>query len=202
MTTLKQLLIGTGNPGKASMLHNLLQGCPSLQLKALKDYPVKMPEETGETFEENALLKAQHCAEQTRLPCIGDDSGLVIPALGGIPGLRSARWFDDFESPSALFSHLEKELQGKDHRAYFHCALAFSWPEENVYFTVTGKAYGTLVFPPRGTSGFGYMSIFVPDEDPEGRTYAQLPEGKIIGYHRAIAGQHLIDQLAPYFPRS
>jgi XTP/dITP diphosphohydrolase len=151
MTTLKQLLIGTGNPGKASMLQNLLKGYPALQLKTLKDYPpIEEPEETGTTFEENALLKAQYYAEETNLPCIGDDSGLVIPALGGIPGLRSKGWFDDFESPKALFTHMEKELQGKDHRAYFHCALAFSWPEESISFTVTGKAYGTLVFPPAG----------------------------------------------------
>ncbi|MCP4923859.1 MAG: non-canonical purine NTP pyrophosphatase [bacterium] len=202
MATLTQLLIGTGNPGKAEMLQNLLQDDTSLSLKTLKDFPVEMPEETGTTFEENALLKAQSCAEQTELPCIGDDSGLVIPALGGIPGLRSARWFDEFESPAALFSHMESELKDKDHRAYFHCALAFSWPQEGVSFTVTGKAYGTLVFPPRGSAGFGYMSVFVPDEDPQGRTYAQLTAGKIIGHHRAIAGKQLVDKLIPYLPKS
>lgn len=202
MTTLKTLLIGTGNPGKAAMLQTLFQQNASLSLKTLKDFPIEMPEETGVTFEENALLKAQFCAEQTGFPCVGDDSGLVIPALGGIPGLRSARWFDEFESPAALFSHMESELKNKDHRAYFHCALAFSWPEEKISFTVTGKAHGTLVFPPRGEAGFGYMSIFVPDEDPQGRTYAQLPEGSIIGHHRAIAGKQLLDQLTPYLLQS
>jgi XTP/dITP diphosphohydrolase len=121
------------------------------------------PEETGTTFEANAQLKAVAAANASGLPALADDSGLAVAALGGAPGIYSARWAGPQKDFAAAMQRIERELAGKpDRRAAFVAVLALAWPDGAVEI-FCGEVQGTLVFPPRGTHGFGYDPIFVPE---------------------------------------
>ena len=152
------------------------------------------PEETGDTFEANALLKAQAASSGSGLMALSDDSGLEIEALGGDPGIRSARW----AGPEKDFSHAMERVHAAleatgdaSTRANFTCALALADPngEEAVF---TGRVFGSIHWPPRGTKGFGYDPIFVPDGYEE--TFGEMdPSLKNALSHRIRAFEQLIE---------
>jgi XTP/dITP diphosphohydrolase len=156
-----RLVVASHNPGKVAEIEELLApfGIATVGAAALG---LAEPEETGRTFEENAALKARIAAEASGLVALADDSGLVVPALGGAPGVYSARWAGPGKDFAAAMARVERELADGDRRAYFVAVLALACPDgEEALFR--GEAHGHLEFPPRGTRGFGYDPIFVPD---------------------------------------
>jgi XTP/dITP diphosphohydrolase len=160
-----RLVAATHNSGKLRELHELLApyGVDLVSAGAL-DLPE--PEETGDSFVANATLKATAAATASGLPALADDSGICVEALGGAPGIYSARWAGESKDFSAAMQRVERELIGKaaarPWRAYFISALALAWPDDHLEL-FEGRVDGRLVFPPRGANGFGYDPIFVPD---------------------------------------
>ena len=120
------------------------------------------PEETGATFEANAELKARAAAQACGMAALADDSGLVVPALGGAPGIYSARWAGPDKDFRVALERVQRELGPNDRRAHFVAVLALAWPDGETA-TWRGEAHGRLIWPPRGEHGFGYDPIFVPD---------------------------------------
>jgi len=181
----QRLVIATHNPGKLAEISQLLQpyGIDTVGASALG---LIEPAETGSTFEENAALKAKVAARASGLPALADDSGLVVPALGGKPGIQSARWAGAAKDFAAAMNRVERLLGGlKDRRAFFVAVLALAWPDGRVE-SFRGEAHGRLVFPPRGSRGFGYDPIFLPDGGKE--TFGEMqPEAKHAISHRAKA---------------
>src|SRR5207245_5919170 len=156
-----RLVIATHNPGKFREIADLVGpfGINALSAGALG---LPEPEETGATFEANAALKAHAAAGGAGLPALADDSGLVVPALGGNPGVYSARWAGPEKDFVVAMHRVEDALAGKpDRRASFVAVLALAWPDGHLE-SFRGEVRGTLVWPPRGTSGFGYGPIFLP----------------------------------------
>jgi len=149
------------------------------------------PEETGATFVENAVIKAEAAARAARLPALADDSGLVVNALGGRPGIHSARWAGPERDFSAAMARVEAALAGQaDRTAHFVAALALAWPDGHVE-TVEGTVDGSLVWPPRGDKGFGYDPMFLAN----GRslTFGEMePAAKHAISHRADAFRKLV----------
>ncbi len=185
-----RLVIASHNPGKVREIAELLEPCGVAVLSA-GEAGVPEPEETGESFAENAALKALNAARESGLPALADDSGLSVRALGGQPGIYSARWAGP-EKDFALAMRKVHEALGDsdDRRAAFVCALCLAWPDGHTE-TFEGRVEGTLVWPPRGTRGFGYDPIFVP----EGRdiTFGEMdPAEKHRISHRAHAFEKLV----------
>jgi XTP/dITP diphosphohydrolase len=156
----ERLAIATHNPGKLVEMRDLLAPF-GLATAGAAELGVPEPDETGHTFAENAILKARAVSSASGLPALADDSGLVVPALAGAPGIYSARWAGPTRDFAAAMRRVERELQGKDRAASFVAALALAWPDGHVE-CFPGQVSGTLVFPPRGERGFGYDPIFVP----------------------------------------
>ena len=185
-----RLAIATHNPGKLVEIAELLRpyGVETVGAAALG---LLEPEETGTTFDANARLKAVAAAGAGGLPALADDSGLVVAALGGAPGIFSARWAGPKKDFAAAMQRIERELAGKpDRRAMFVAALALAWPDGAVQI-FRGEVLGTLVFPPRGTRGFGYDPIFVPDGGHQ--TFGEMaPAAKHAISHRARAFAKLV----------
>ena len=162
-----QLVIATHNPGKLAEMRELLapHGIEAISAGELR---LREPEETGASFRANAALKAVAAAKAARLPAFADDSGLVVDALDGAPGILSARWAGPQKDFNAAMARIERLLQERgaitpDKRgAHFVSALCVAWPDDHVE-EVEARADGTLVWPPRGTAGFGYDPMFVPD---------------------------------------
>jgi XTP/dITP diphosphohydrolase len=166
------LVVATGNPGKLVELRELV-GDLDLELRALADLGLPSPEETGATFAENAELKARVAAVAAKAWALGDDSGLCVDALGGGPGLHSARYAATDEERRA---RLLRELAGvppERRGAHFFCAAALCAPDGRI-FRAEGRVDGSIATAPRGTNGFGYDPLFLPVETP-GRTLAELP---------------------------
>ncbi len=160
-------MIATHNPGKLDEMRDLLSSYGIAALSA-GELGLPEPEETGTTFRDNARIKAQAAANGAQMPALADDSGLVVAALGGAPGIHSARWAGqarDFLLPMRRVQH-ELEAAGAKNperrRAYFISALCVAWPDRHVE-EFEGRIDGTLVWPPRGDKGFGYDPIFQPD---------------------------------------
>jgi XTP/dITP diphosphohydrolase len=188
-----KLLIASHNQGKIREIASLLG---PLQIITTSSDALNLgePEETGSTFMENAKLKADAGMNATGLPCLADDSGLVIPALDGQPGIYSARWAQTPEGTrdfTYAINRVNQEMADKiDLSAYFVCALSLVWPD-GFDVTLEAKAYGHLTFPPRGNKGFGYDPIFIPEG--HSITYAEMaPELKQRISHRAIAIQKMM----------
>ena len=185
-----RLAIATHNPGKLIEIADLLRpyGVAVVGAAALG---LPEPEETGATFEANAQLKALAAARASGLPALADDSGLAVAALGGAPGIYSARWAGPDKDFAVAMRHVERALAGKpDRRAAFVAALALAWPDGDVA-TFRGEVHGTLVFPPRGTNGFGYDPIFVPEGGRQ--TFGEMePVAKHEISHRARAFAKLV----------
>lgn len=184
-----RLVIATHNRGKLAEMAALLApyGIDAMSAGALG---LPEPEETGSSFEANAELKARAAAAASGLPAFADDSGLVVPALGGAPGIYSARWAGPERDFARAMAEVESRLAGSaDRRACFVAVLALAWPDGQVEL-FRGEVHGTLVFPPRGGRGFGYDPIFVPDGGSE--TFGEMdPAAKHAISHRAVAFRKL-----------
>lgn len=153
------LVIASHNRGKVREIADLL-GAHVARLPSADELGLAEPEETETSFAGNAALKARAAAAGSNLPALADDSGLVVPALGGAPGIYSARWAGPDRDFGAAMRRVEDELEKKDPAAHFVCALALGWPDGHVE-VVEGRVDGRLVFPPRGDRGFGYDPIFI-----------------------------------------
>lgn len=182
-----RLVVATHNPGKARELAAILEN--RFELVTAGDLGLPEPEETETTFVGNALLKARAAARGSGLIALADDSGLSVSALGGAPGVLSARWAGPGKDFGVAMDRVETELKaagGADARAFFTCALAVAWPDEGPALVVEGRLDGRLVFPRRGDRGFGYDPIFVPEGGRE--TFGEMdPEAKDAMSHRALA---------------
>jgi len=190
MTDRKLLVVATGNPGKLKEMQVYLQDLGwELQLK-----PEELEiEETGETFIANACLKASEVAKATGKWSIADDSGLMVDALNGQPGIYSARYG---KTDADRISRLLKELGSEQNReAQFVCAIAIARPDGTIALQVEGICRGEILHTPRGTGGFGYDPIFyVPAQQ---QTFAEMtPDIKRAQSHRGRAFQALIPQMA------
>ena len=180
-----KLVIASHNAGKVREIADLLDG-RAISVVSAADLALPEPDETGETFTDNAKLKAQAAAEASGLPALADDSGLCVVALDGAPGIYSARW----AGPNRDFGHAMERIKvalddNPDREAYFVCVLALAWPDGHCE-TFEGRVYGALTFPPRGDKGFGYDPIFEPVG--EARTFAEMdPVEKHQMSHRAQA---------------
>jgi len=183
-------VIATHNKGKLAEIQDLLRPF-GIEVVGADDLGLPEPEETGDSFEANAILKARAAAEASGFPALADDSGLVVPALGGDPGIYSARWAGPALDFSLAMRAVEDRLSGKpDRRAHFVAALALAWPDGGVE-VFRGEAHGTLVWPPRGSKGFGYDPMFQPTGDS--RTFGEIePEEKHRISHRADAFRKLV----------
>ena len=188
----KTLVIASHNAGKVAEINEMVT---PLGIRAISagEANVPEPEETGSTFEENAVLKAKHCMEVTGLPSLADDSGLVVPAIGGAPGIYSARWAGADKNFNIAFERIRRELGDKPASAYFICVLALCMPDGHTV-TFEGRIDGALTFPPRGSKGFGYDPIFIADG--YGITFGEMePDIKNSISHRARAFARLLEYL-------
>lgn len=162
---MKQLVIASHNAGKVREIGALLAPL-GFAVQSAGDLNISEPEETGTTFIANAQLKAHHSAQAAGIPALSDDSGLVIPVIGGAPGIYSARWAGENKDFSVAFARIQDELAKASTTepvpAYFVCALCLALPEGKA-FDFEGQVHGTLTFPPRGDKGFGYDPIFIPN---------------------------------------
>ncbi|HEX8719979.1 MAG TPA: RdgB/HAM1 family non-canonical purine NTP pyrophosphatase [Pyrinomonadaceae bacterium] len=172
-----ELLVATNNAGKVRELSRLLAGLP-LRLRLLSEFPeVPEAEETGTTFAENATLKALHYSSRTGLPALSDDSGLSADALGGAPGVYSARYAGRHATYAERMARLLDELEaagGDDRRARFVCVIAVADPSAGTLETFEGVCEGRIARAPRGAGGFGYDPLFIPEGHE--RTFGELPE--------------------------
>ena len=167
-----RLVAATHNPGKARELAALLEGRFEVVTAAVLG--LAEPEETEQTFEGNALVKARAAARASGLVALADDSGLSVAALGGAPGIYSARWAGpdrDFAHAIALVEQRLAESESDDPAAWFTSALAVAWPDGPAV-VVEGRVDGRLTFPPRGDQGFGYDPIFLPEGHE--RTFGEM----------------------------
>lgn len=181
-----RIVVATHNPGKARELAEILEN--RFELVTAGQLGLAEPEETETTFEGNALLKARAAARASGLVALADDSGLSVTALGGAPGIFSARWAGETKDFSIAMTRIEAELAALgsgDCSAWFTCALAVAWPDGPAV-VVEGRLDGDLTFPPRGDRGFGYDPIFVPKGRTE--TFGEMdPLMKDAMSHRALA---------------
>jgi len=167
----QKLVIASHNKGKVLEIRELLSPL-GFSVSSAAEYDLADPEETEDTFEGNALLKARFVQSATHLAALADDSGLVIPALGGDPGVYSARWAENGDFKCAMEKVQSRLLPDMDHSAYFVCVLAFL-DVDRTEATFKGTCHGRVQFPQKGTFGFGYCPIFVPDG--ETRTFGEMP---------------------------
>jgi XTP/dITP diphosphohydrolase len=162
-----KLVIATHNPGKLAEMRELLAP-HGVEAVSARELGLGEPEESGKTFEANARIKAIAAAQAAELPAFADDSGLVVDALDGAPGIYSARWAGpnkDFDDAMARIERLLQErgaIRSDRRGAHFVSALCVAWPDHHLE-EVEARADGTLVWPPRGTAGFGYDPMFMPD---------------------------------------
>ena len=186
-----EIVLASHNAGKLREIGELLApvGVTALLAAALR---LPEPDETADSFAGNALLKARAAAEAAGRPALADDSGLAVRALGGEPGIRSARWAGPGRDFAVAMERVHRALgDTADRRAAFVCALAVARPDgsEAVF---EGTVSGHLTWPPRGDRGFGYDPIFVPDG--HALTFAEMaPEAKHAMSHRADAFNKLLD---------
>ena len=165
MKRFSTLVVASHNAGKAREIEVLLSPL-HIAVRSAAELQLPEPEETGTSFEANAELKAIAAAKTAQLPALADDSGLVVPALGGAPGIYSARWAGEKKDFFLAIARVEQELRAKGIEpngtaAYFVCVLSLAEPDGSI-ITVRGEAHGRLTFPARGNKGFGYDPIFIP----------------------------------------
>jgi XTP/dITP diphosphohydrolase len=185
-----RLVIASHNPGKVQEISALLAPF-SIRAVAAASLGIPEPEETGDSFEANAALKARAAAEASGLPALSDDSGLVVPALGGAPGIYSARWAGENKDFAVAMERVYRELGDGDRSASFVAVLALALPDGDTEL-FRGEVQGTLTWPPRGDRGFGYDPIFVPLGRSE--TFGNMdPAEKHRISHRARAFTKLVE---------
>lgn len=185
-----RLVVASHNPGKLREIADLV-GPYGLDVVSAGELNLPEPEETETTFAGNARLKAVAAAAGSGLPALSDDSGLEVAALEGQPGVYSARWAGSAKDFSAAMKRVADELDAAGAwrepgpRANFTCALCLAWPDGEAHI-FEGKVFGRLVWPPRGTRGFGYDPMFLPDG--EALTFGEMdPAKKHAISHRARA---------------
>ena len=186
-----RLVIASHNPGKIVEIAALVApfGIDAVSAESLR---LQEPEETGDTFEANAELKAKAAAAASALPALADDSGLVIPALGGAPGIYSARWAGPGKDFRVAMERVHRELGDKNRDAMFVAVLALAWPDGRTEL-FRGEVAGSLIWPPRGERGFGYDPMFIPLGGT--LTFGELdPEEKHQISHRARAFAKLVER--------
>jgi XTP/dITP diphosphohydrolase len=192
-----RLVIATHNPGKLAEMRELLAPY-GIEAISAGELGLAEPEETGMTFRDNARIKAEAATKASGLPAFADDSGLAVDALGGAPGIYSARWAGPDKNFSHAMQSIEQKLSERSataperRRAQFVSALCVAWPDGHLE-DFEGRVDGTLVWPPRGDKGFGYDPMFLPDG--HARTFGEMdslekhglpPRGKGLS-HRARA---------------
>ena len=171
-----KLVIATHNPGKLAEMRELLAPY-GVEAVSAGDLSLDEPDETGDSFRANAQIKAAAAAKASQLPAFADDSGLAVEALDGAPGIFSARWAGPNKDFAAAMAQIERLLQERgattpaQRRAYFVSALCVAWPDGHLE-EVEARVEGTLVWPPRGTAGFGYDPAFLPDGHT--RTFGEM----------------------------
>jgi len=189
-----KLVVASHNAGKVREIADLLASF-ALEVVSAGELGLDEPEETGRTFAANAALKAMAAARAAGLPALADDSGLVVPALDGAPGIHSARWAEvegrrDFTHAMGRVHEALAQQSAGPWRAHFTCALCLAWPDGKTV-AVEGRIEGRLVWPPRGTRGFGYDPMFEPAGHAQ--TFGELdPVVKHAISHRADAFKKLI----------
>ena len=185
-----RLVIASHNPGKVREIAELLAPF-DVSVVSAGELGLPEPEETGTTFTENAVLKARAAAEGAQLPALADDSGLAVTALGGDPGIYSARWAGPDKDFGLAMKKVEEGLAGKsDRSAYFVCALALAWPDGGLE-CFEGEVHGTLTWPKRGDRGFGYDPMF--QANGYDITFGEMdPAEKHAISHRAAAFKRLV----------
>ena len=193
-----RLVIATHNPGKLREMRELLTPY-GIDAVSAADLGLVEPVENGTTFQENARIKASAAAKASGLPAFADDSGLTVDALGGDPGIYSARWAGHEKDFRRAMQIVEDKLRERGARApsqrtaHFVSALCLAWSDGHVE-EFEGTVDGTLVWPPRGDKGFGYDPMFVPEG--EGRTFGEMThEEKLPMTHRARAFEKLLAAL-------
>ena len=171
-----KLVIATHNPGKLAEMRELLAP-HGVEAISAGELGLGEPDETGDTFWANARIKAIAAAESAQLPAFADDSGLAVDALDGAPGIYSARWAGPTKDFAVAMTRIERLLQERgatipsQRKAHFVSALCVAWPDGHLE-EVEARADGILVWPPRGTAGFGYDPMFMPDEHT--RTFGEM----------------------------
>ncbi len=205
--TAPRLVFATGNAHKIeelrAILAPLLPGLPEGAIARMSDFDVAEPVEDGATFEENAFIKARALCEATGVASVADDSGLCVDLMGGAPGILSARWCghhgDDAANLDLLLAQLD-DIPDRLRGAAFVSAAALVTPEGEEFVEI-GRVHGTLVHERRGTNGFGYDPVFVPDG--HSRTTAEMsPEEKNALSHRGIAFRALAPALVDVLSRA
>ncbi|HEY2810159.1 MAG TPA: RdgB/HAM1 family non-canonical purine NTP pyrophosphatase [Rhabdochlamydiaceae bacterium] len=191
-----KLIIASRNVHKIREFRAMLKALPQLDLLSLIDFPqYTPPPEAGATFKENAVLKAEHAAKTLHHYAIADDSGLVVPALGGAPGVISRRYAGeratDKENRQKLLSEM-RDLHEGERQAYFECWIALSSPQ-GLEKCVQGIAEGEIIDREKGRLGFGYDSLFIKHE--YGKTFAELEEEV---KNRISHRRKALDKLLPY----
>jgi XTP/dITP diphosphohydrolase len=163
-----RLVIATHNPGKHREIAALIEPL-GIECVSAEELGLPEPEEIGNTFVDNADLKAREAADLSGIPALADDSGLSVDALHGRPGIFSARWAEDEEGNRnwlRAIEHVWRKIEAAgpeaSRDAHFACALSLAWPNDGQVESFEGRADGTIVWPPRGDKGFGYDPIFVP----------------------------------------
>jgi XTP/dITP diphosphohydrolase len=192
-----RLVIATHNPGKLAEMRDLLAPY-GIDATSAGELGLKEPDETGMTFGDNARIKAEAAAKVTEMPAFADDSGLVVDALGGAPGIHSARWAGPDKNFRHAMATIEDKLRQRGattserRQAHFVSALCVAWPDGHLE-EFEARVDGVLVWPPRGDKGFGYDPMFLPDGHD--RTFGEMssdekhglpPRGKGLS-HRARA---------------
>jgi len=196
----KKIVLASGNVGKLREIERILADL-DVEVIAQSELGVGDADETGATFVENALIKARHAAVATGLPALADDSGLVVEALGGRPGVHSARYSGPGATDDSNIDKLLEELQRVptgDRAAAFHCCACFVTPDDTSSLIAEGRWEGAILRQRRGTDGFGYDPVFL---DPDcGRTAAELgPEQKNARSHRGKALTALAEMMRQHF---
>lgn len=191
------IVLASTNPGKIAEIKNLLSDLP-IKIVPQSKFDIPPVEETGTTFVENAIIKARHAAKHSGLPAIADDSGLTVDALGGAPGVRSARYAGENASDEERIVKLLAELQktGKDDRdACYHCVIALMGTDlEPAPLLCHGIWEGEILKEPRGDKGFGYDPVFyIPTHDCSVAELAEEEKNAIS--HRGQAMEQLIEVL-------
>ena len=200
MSKIEKLVIATHNPGKLREIQELLAPL-GIACVGAAELGLPEPEEIGNTFVDNADLKAREAADLSGLPALADDSGLAVDALHGLPGIFSARWAED-EAGNRDFTRAmervwrEVEAAGEDagHDAHFACALSLARPDNGEVQSFEGRVDGKLTWPPRGEKGFGYDPMFVPAGREQ--TFGEMDQAeKHRISHRADAFRKLVAAL-------
>lgn len=179
------LVAATHNAGKLRELVDLL-GPFGFDIRPAAELGLPEPEETGTTFAANAILKARAAADASGIVALADDSGLAVDALGGDPGVFSARWAGPDKDFRRAMDDVEAKLRAggaiapEQRRAHFVCVLALAWPGGDVA-TFEGRVDGTIVWPPRGDKGFGYDPMFRPDGHD--RSFGEMTAQEKHGWH-------------------